>query len=64
MGRKYKNPVDPVGSSIAGGKAFFEDLFVLELANNHLGSVERGMRMAQGIAVPVKKSRKPADSGR
>lgn len=42
VGRKYKNPV---GSSIAAGKAFFEDLFVLELANNHLGNVERGRRI-------------------
>jgi len=34
-----------VGSSIAAGKAFFEDLFVLELANNHLGSLDRGLRI-------------------
>ena len=24
---------------------FFEDLFVLELANNHLGSLERGLKI-------------------
>ena len=25
---------------------FFEDLFVLEMANNHLGSVQRGVNVA------------------
>ena len=28
-------------------KDVFEDLFVLELANNHLGSVERGLKIIQ-----------------
>ncbi len=29
----------------ATGKAVFDDLFVLELANNHLGKLERGLRI-------------------
>ncbi len=32
----------------------FEDLFVLELANNHLGSVERGLRIIQEFSQVVR----------
>ena len=35
-------------------KDIFEDLFVLELANNHLGSVERGLRIIQEFAQVVR----------
>jgi N-acetylneuraminate synthase len=36
---------DPSESVAATAKAVFEDLFVLELANNHLGKIERGLRI-------------------
>jgi sialic acid synthase SpsE len=36
---------DPSESVAATAKAVFEDLFVLELANNHLGKLERGLRI-------------------
>ncbi len=32
----------------------FEDLFVLELANNHLGSVERGLKIIQEFSQVVR----------
>jgi sialic acid synthase SpsE len=35
-------------------KDIFEDLFVLELANNHLGSVERGLRIIHEFAQVVR----------
>jgi N-acetylneuraminate synthase len=35
-------------------KDIFEDLFVLELANNHLGSVERGLAIIQEFAQVVR----------
>ncbi len=35
-------------------KDIFEDLFVLEMANNHLGSVERGLRIIQEFAQVVR----------
>jgi sialic acid synthase SpsE len=35
-------------------KDIFEDLFVLEMANNHLGSVERGLRIVQEFAQVVR----------
>ena len=35
-------------------KDIFEDLFVLELANNHLGSVERGLRIINEFAQVVR----------
>ena len=35
-------------------KDIFEDLFVLELANNHLGSVDRGLRIIQEFAQVVR----------
>lgn len=40
--RVFHNPAE---STSATTKAIFEDLFVLELANNHLGKVERGLRI-------------------
>ena len=35
-------------------KDIFEDLFVLEMANNHLGSVERGLKIIQEFAQVVR----------
>lgn len=35
-------------------KDFFEDLFVLEMANNHLGSLERGLRIVSEFAQVVR----------
>ena len=35
-------------------KDIFEDLFVLELANNHLGSVDRGLRIIHEFAQIVR----------
>ena len=35
-------------------KDVFEDLFVLEMANNHLGSVERGLKIIQEFAQIVR----------
>jgi len=35
-------------------KDIFEDLFVLELANNHLGSVERGLKIIQEFSQVVR----------
>ncbi len=35
-------------------KDIFEDLFVLEMANNHLGSVERGLKIIQEFAQIVR----------
>jgi len=40
--RVFRSPAESVAVT---GKAIFEDLFVLELANNHLGSVERGLQI-------------------
>jgi sialic acid synthase SpsE len=40
--RVFRNPAESVSSL---SKALFEDLFVLELANNHLGQVNRGLRI-------------------
>jgi len=40
--RVFRNPGE---STAATTKAVFEDLFVLELANNHLGKLERGLRI-------------------
>jgi len=40
--RVFRNPAESVRTL---GKGLFEDLFVLELANNHLGSVARGLRI-------------------
>jgi sialic acid synthase SpsE len=40
--RVFRNPSE---SLAATAKAVFEDLFVLELANNHLGKLERGLRI-------------------
>jgi sialic acid synthase SpsE len=44
--RAYR-PHDPAG------RAIFEDLFVLELANNHWGSLERGLRIVSDFAEVV-----------
>ncbi len=33
---------------------FFEDLFVLEMANNHLGSVERGLKIVEAYSRVVR----------
>ncbi len=35
-------------------KEIFEDLFVLEIANNHLGSVDRGLRIIGEFAQVVR----------
>ena len=35
-------------------KDIFEDLFVLEMANNHLGSVERGLKIISEFAQVVR----------
>jgi sialic acid synthase SpsE len=35
-------------------KSIFENLFVLELANNHLGSIERGLRIVRDHATVVR----------
>ena len=35
-------------------KDIFEDLFVLEIANNHLGSVERGLKIVGEFAQVVR----------
>ena len=35
-------------------KDIFEDLFVLEMANNHLGSVERGLKIIQEFSQIVR----------
>ena len=35
-------------------KDVFEDLFVLEMANNHLGSVERGLKIIQEFSQVVR----------
>ena len=35
-------------------KDIFEDLFVLEMANNHLGSVERGLKIIQEFSQVVR----------
>ena len=35
-------------------KDIFEDLFVLEIANNHLGSVERGLKIIGEFAQVVR----------
>jgi N-acetylneuraminate synthase len=40
--RVFRNPCESVAQT---AKAVFEDLFVLELANNHLGKLERGLRI-------------------
>ena len=40
--RVFRNPSESVAATT---KAVFEDLFVLELANNHLGKLERGLRI-------------------
>ncbi len=40
--RVFRNPAESVSST---AKSVFEDLFVLELANNHLGNVDRGLRI-------------------
>jgi len=32
----------------------FEDLFVLEVANNHLGSLERGLKIVNAFAQVVR----------
>jgi len=40
--RVFRNPGE---STAATTKAVFEDLFVLELANNHLGRLDRGLRI-------------------
>ena len=40
--RVFRNPSESVAAT---AKAVFEDLFVLELANNHLGQLERGLRI-------------------
>ncbi len=40
--RVFRNPAESVALTT---KAVFEDLFVLELANNHLGKLERGLRI-------------------
>ncbi|HML18741.1 MAG TPA: N-acetylneuraminate synthase family protein, partial [Bryobacteraceae bacterium] len=40
--RVFRNPAESVAATT---KAVFEDLFVLELANNHLGKLERGLRI-------------------
>src|SRR5277367_3398821 len=42
------------GSLFVIDKDIFEDLFVLEMANNHLGSVERGLRIIQEFAQVVR----------
>jgi len=36
------------------GKALFEDLFVLELANNHLGKIERGLKIISDYSKVVR----------
>ena len=36
--------------------SIFEDLFVLELANNHWGSLERGMKIIDDFAEVVHKN--------
>ncbi len=33
----------------------FRDLFVLDMANNHQGSVEHGLNVIRGLAEPVKR---------
>ena len=43
--RNFINSSQGVCAVIENG--IFEDLFVLELANNHLGSVERGLKIIQ-----------------
>ena len=40
--RVFRSPAESVTATT---KAIFEDLFVLELANNHLGKLERGLRI-------------------
>ena len=35
-------------------KDIFEDLFVLEMANNHLGSLERGLKIVAEFAQVVR----------
>ena len=35
-------------------KDVFEDLFVLEMANNHLGSLERGLKIIQEFSQIVR----------
>lgn len=40
--RVFRNPSESVAATT---KAVFEDLFVLELANNHLGNLNRGLRI-------------------
>lgn len=40
--RVFRNPAESVATTT---KAVFEDLFVLELANNHLGKLERGLKI-------------------
>ena len=40
--RVFRSPAESVAVTT---KSVFEDLFVLELANNHLGSLERGLRI-------------------
>jgi hypothetical protein len=35
-------------------KSIFENLFVLELANNHLGGVERGLKIIRDHAIVVR----------
>ena len=35
-------------------RALFENLFVLELANNHLGKLERGLRIVRDHATVVR----------
>jgi sialic acid synthase SpsE len=40
--RVFRNPSESVAAT---AKAVFDDLFVLELANNHLGKLERGLRI-------------------
>src|ERR1700733_4469083 len=41
-------------SDVLIDKDIFEDLFVLEMANNHLGSVERGLKIIQEFAQVVR----------
>ncbi len=40
--RVFRSPAESVAATT---KAIFEDLFVLELANNHLGRLDRGLRI-------------------
>ena len=47
-------PHGGTGVSALIDKDIFEDLFVLEMANNHLGSVERGLKIIQEFAQIVR----------